>query len=459
MSKFEPDPRNPAAGIARLLGGQRILRSQLDVLLATLGSSLITLLGVFGAWRGGKTTGEMLAALSLGIQNPWIEDYGGNRPTTLMVTETVTVMRDSMYAALTEVFPEGVIVREVRSPAWDIEIPNGHVYSLRTDRGAIEGATVCSTLVDEVHKMHHKKSYVNYSARASDARAAKNMVIACGLPIDNGWLREEFDRPDDARRKAIYMRTADNTHLPPGYVDRLRSSCSAREARTLLDAEWHVFEGAIYDEFDATRHFARDVGDKRRPVHIGLDAGHQAALVVAQEKERLLVRPGERGLVVVDEMLPDGTSVEGIMRSFLSRGWRLQPGYSYICVDPRIDDDQLASIRRVLAEHGLEGVAIEQKIRGDIAESVLYGIRCVQAALLDAAGNVRLTFTSDLPDVERGLRRSLVKYRWNPRTRQPVKDDKVDHVLDALRYIVAHVLPSAAAARASELDDFTLPSR
>lgn len=447
MSRISADPRDPRIGQARLLGGRPILRSQMQALKYTLPDSQVTILGLFGAWRAGKTTAQMLAALSLGIQNPWIPDYGGNNPCTLMVTETVTVMRDSMYAALKDVWPEGLIQREVKHPAWDIELPNGHVYALRTDRGALEGKTVTSTIIDEIHKVRTKRDYLNYTARASDSRAAKNITICAGLPIDNGWLREEFDRQDgDPARAAIYMRTADNIHLPPGYAERLRSSCSRKEAKTLLDAEWHVYEGAIYDDYDSTRHLT-DQAPTSAPVHLGIDAGHMAAIVVVQERERRLPDGTvDKALHVVDELLPDSTSLEVALASVYQRGWRLAPGYSYVCTDPRLDLDQLASIRRVLAQYGADGVEVVQRKRGELAEGVKYGIRCVQAALLDAAGNVRLTFASSLAaDHERGLRRALPKYRWNPLTREPVKDNKIDHVLDALRYVVAQILPSAGA--------------
>lgn len=447
MSRIAASPVDPRVGLARLLGGRPILRSQMQALRYTLPESPVTILGLFGAWRAGKTTLEMLAALSVGIQNPWNEDYGGNRPCTLMVTETVTVMRDAMYAALMEVWPEGLIAQEVRHPAWDIELPNGHVYALRTDRGALEGKTVVTTLIDEIHKVRTKRDYLNYTARASDAKAAKNMTIVAGLPIDNGWLREEFDRQDnDPRRAAIYMRTADNVHLPKGYADRLRSSCSAREAKTLLDAEWHVYEGAIYDEYDSTRHIT-DTPPTNEPVHIGLDAGHQAAIVVGQVRQRRLADGRfEAGLHIVDELLPDSTSVEAAIAAVYARGWRLAPGYSYVCTDPRLDLDQVASIRRVLAQYGADGVELVQRKRGEMQEAVEYGIRCVQAALLDAAGNIRLTFAKSLAsDAERGLRRAMPKYRWDPKTRRPVKDNKIDHVLDALRYLVAQILPSAGA--------------
>jgi hypothetical protein len=245
---------------------------------------------------------------------------------------------------------------------------------------------------------------------------------------------------DDPKRLTLYMPTHENVYLPPGYVDDLRSSCSAKEAKTLLSAEWQTYEGAIYDDLDSSKHYVPDLTGNA-VIHIGLDAGHQGAIVVAKEKMRGSGSSALMGLHVVDEILPDSSTVERAMEMFFARGWRLTPGRSYVCVDPRIDDDQIASIRRVALEHGIRDVAIVQWSRGEPGESVKYGIRCVQRALKTGDGRLLLTFDSSLGDKDRGLRRALPAYRWNPRTREPVKDDVIDHVLDALRYVVVQIMP------------------
>ena len=440
MARLEPRAGDLRVGFARLFDGAPILPKQMALLRATLPTSPVTLLATLGAWRSGKTSAEILGSLSSIVQNPWTRDYGANRPCTLMITETTTVLRDSLYDALINVWPEGLIAHEVRSPSWDILVPNGHVVALRTAAGSLEGKTVCTTIIDEVHKLRSKRNYINYRARASDGRAAKNLTICAGLPIDNGWLKQEFDRVDDPKRLTLYMPTHENVYLPPGYVDDLRSSCSAKEAKTLLSAEWQTYEGAIYDDLDSSKHYVPDLTGNA-VIHIGLDAGHQGAIVVAKEKMRGSGSSALMGLHVVDEILPDSSTVERAMEMFFARGWRLTPGRSYVCVDPRIDDDQIASIRRVAREHGIRDVAIVQWSRGEPGESVKYGIRCVQRALKTGDGRLLLTFDSSLGDKDRGLRRALPAYRWNPRTREPVKDDVIDHVLDALRYVVVQIMP------------------
>lgn len=444
--------------MARLFGGRPLLASQARAVRAADAASPVTTLGILGGWGSGKTSAEILVALVSAVQNPWRPVYGMNRPTTLMITETAKVLRDSLYAAIATVLPEGVIIRETRQPAWDLELANGHVFALRSDAGAIEGLSVCTTIVDEVHKVANKGDWINYSARARDPHAAKNLVVAAGLPVDNGWLREEFDRPGDATRECILMRTTDNTGLSRAYVADLLSRVSDKERRTYLEAEWQTHDGAIYD-FDSRAHIVDDTGDANAIVHLGLDAGHRGAVIVAQARPMILAdgRQGTR-IHVVDEIYPDSTTAEAAIREFLARGWRVassQPGRpgTCVCVDPKVSDDQILGITRAFAERGLR-VDIIKRGRGDPAEAVDYGIRAVQAALRDAAGNVRLTFSSKLSrSHERAILVGLPKYRWDPRTRLPVKDNQTDHALDAMRYLVCQLLPPTE--RTALVDDPT----
>ena len=458
MSRVAGAADDPRRGVARLFGGRPLLASQARAVRAADAASPVTTLGILGGWGSGKTSAEILVALVSAVQNPWRPAYGMNRPTTLMITETAKVLRDSLYAAIATVLPEGVIIRETRQPAWDLELANGHVFALRSDAGAIEGLSVCTTIVDEVHKVANKGDWINYSARARDPHAAKNLVVAAGLPVDNGWLREEFDRPGDVTRECLLMRTTDNTGLSRAYVADLLSRVSDKERRTYLEAEWQTHDGAIYD-FDSRAHIVEDTGDANAIVHLGLDAGHRGAVIVAQARPMILAdgRQGTR-IHVVDELYPDSTTAEAAIREFLARGWRVassQPGRpgTVVCVDPKVSDDQILGITRAFAERGLR-VDIIKRGRGDPAEAVDYGIRAVQAALRDAAGNVRLTFSSKLSrSHERAILVGLPKYRWDPRTRLPVKDNQTDHALDALRYLVCQLLPPTE--RTALVDDPT----
>ena len=207
-------------------------------------------------------------------------------------------------------------------------------------------------------------------------------------------------------------------------------------------------EGIIYYEFDARDHVVNDPGDRNQPVHLGCDIGNQGAIVFFQEKMRAMRnadgtprtekgRPVPAlGLHVVDELLPDAMSTEQAMQKAAARGWKIDPARSIIFVDPTTRRDEIASIRRVFGD----SIRIIKKERGDLAENVEYGHDCVNAAFRDVDGNVRLTISDKLPRMQRSLLSVITRYHRGPNGK-PVRDDKVDHVLDAFRYPVAHFIP------------------
>ena len=151
----------PRRGVVALFRAKALLPSQLRAVREARASSPVTTLGVLGGWGSGKTSAEVLVALVSATENPWRPEYGSNRPTTLLITETAKVLRDSLYSAIATILPEGVVVRDIKQPAWDIELANGHVLALRSDAGAIEGLSVCTTIVDEVHKVRNKGDWIN----------------------------------------------------------------------------------------------------------------------------------------------------------------------------------------------------------------------------------------------------------------------------------------------------------
>lgn len=424
---------------------QRLLPKQEELL-----RSPAKIIGVFGGWRSGKTTGCALKFISNCLANPWTPDYGEDYPFSLVIGLTHKVMVDSAYRELRRLLPKDAVLFEKKGEDWHMQLINGHVIKFRTAGGSIEGASACGVWLDEAHLLRDEEVYLNYQMRASDARGRRFLVLVSGLP-ESGWLQDTFDRPehrDNPARATFFFRTQDNTYNPRHVMAEFRQSASKKNSIQKLDGQWMQKEGVIYYEFDARIHVISDPGDRAQPVHLGCDIGNQGAIVFVQEKQVMMKnadgstktnmgRPVySLGLHVVDEMLPDDMSTEAAMREAQKRGWRIDPARSIIFIDPTTRRDEIASIRRVLGDN----IRIIKKERGDLAENVEYGHDCVNAALCDVDGNVRLTISNKLPRMQRSLLSVITRYHRGP-TGRPVRDDKVDHVLDAFRYPVAHLLP------------------
>lgn len=406
-------------------------------------------IAVFGGWRSGKTRVCALKLIANAIANPWRPDYGGDKPFSIVIGLTHKVLVDSAYREIKAVLPPEMILKEIKGASWEITMVNGHVIKFRTSKGRVEGASACGVWLDEAHLLPDEKLYLNYQMRASDALGKKFLVLVSGLP-ESGWLQDTFDRPEhalDPNRLILFARTADNHYNPPHVIEQFRSSVSRVNSIKYLEGKWMPREGTIYYEWDPRIHVVDVFGDPSAPCHLGVDIGEQGAVLWFQEIMRTVKRENgvtsiERGLHVVDEFLPDSQSVEGVMREVAKRPWRIEPGASTIFVDPTTRADEYGSIRRVFGTK----INIVRKFRGDKAENVEYGHDAVNAALRDADGNVRLTISSRLPRMQRSLLSVISRYHRGPGGKA-VRDDKVDHVLDAFRYPVAHFLPLRTDAR------------
>ena len=167
-----------------LNGGLPLLRAQEELL-----CSKARIRVILGQWRSGKTRGAALAFFANCLANPWRAEYGEDKPFSIVIGFTHKILVDSAYRELKAIIPRELILKERKSPSMEMDLANGHTIKFRTAKGNIEGASACGVWVDEAHRLPSADVYRNYQMRASDVRAAQNVVIVSGLP-ERGWLEE-----------------------------------------------------------------------------------------------------------------------------------------------------------------------------------------------------------------------------------------------------------------------------
>lgn len=410
---------------------------------------------VVGGWRSGKTRGCAIKFYANCIANPWTPAYGEDRPFSIVIGLTWKVLVDSAYRELKAIIPPEAIAHERKGESWEIELRNGHVIKFRTTKGLMQGASACGVWLDEAHLLADASEFENYQTRASDALGARFLVLVSGLP-EAGWLQDTFDRPhqrSDPDRAVFFCSTYENKYTPAHVIPQLKSSVSRKKAISRLEGRWQPRERMIYSDWNPNEYphgnLSKWPGDPRAPCHLGVDVGEQGAVLWFQEVIRTVKDKHGRvhkvkGLHVVDEMLPDGMSVLEVMRLARERKscggtpWIISPEHSTIYVDPTTRPDEINNIQAVFP-----GVNVHQNVRGEPQENVEYGHDAVNAALCDADGVIRVTCYSDLPREDRSLLSVVTRYHRNKQGK-PVRDDKVDHVLDAWRYPIVNILPLAA---------------
>jgi hypothetical protein len=254
------------------------------------------------------------------------------------------------------------------------------------------------------------------------------------------WLFDEVFEPwergelEDARVVVVDME--ENPHLDRVTMERVLRGLSVEERQARKSGRFVAFAGLIYPMFSRARHVVPQlegmvVNGKPRfvpagaEVFAGIDPGirHMCAVLFAYLDD-------EDRLVVFDEIAAtDGQTIRQVCAEIQRRQerWNVRP--RWFVIDPAARNKNNQTGRSDQQEFMDNGVVT---IPGQ--NSVSAGINRVKERL-EAD---RLLVTANCPE----LIGEFKKYRWRKNTRTedsapevPVKKD--DHLLDALRYIVA----------------------
>lgn len=419
-----------------LKGGSPLLPAQW----ALLRSNAWIKCGV-GGYGSGKTDGGALTFLRNCLANPYdADEYGSDRPESIVAGPTYSTVRESSMKALRNLLPPELITEWKADRRW--RLPNGHDVIFRSIEGATEGANLCGLWLDEAHLLDGA-AWPNLQMRVREVRSRSKLVLVTGLP-EFGWMQDSFGRQEhyrDPERCVVHFSTLDNHYLDPRVLSQLRASIGEADAEAYLLGKWRSAENAVFYAYEPAIHVVPQRGRRDMVTHVTCDVGNRGAVLLFQMLEATY-RTDKGALVkgphmhVVGEILPENVSTEEAMQMAVRSGWRVN-AESMVFVDPRSNVDQMNAIRRVIGT----GARIIRKTRGQPGYDVDEGHRAVNAALKDSLGNVRLTFADTLPREKRSLLTSMPKVRRRPDGDGMVKDNITDHVADALRYPVVHLMP------------------
>jgi hypothetical protein len=245
---------------------------------------------------------------------------------------------------------------------------------------------------------------------------------AASTPEGFRWMWNTFgsddanQRPD---RQLIKMRTADNPHLPPDFIERLQANYDPSLLRAYLDGEFvNLTTGQVYDRFNRAKHVAATVPDvAREPIRVGIDfnVGNMSAVIA--------VRLGN-GLLVIDEIA--GAHDTDALAQEIRRRHPQQQIYIYPDASggSRSTNASQTDIQ-ILESYGMSN----QSPRSN--PPVRDRVSAVQALLENGKGQVRL-------QVAQGCRRVIecLELQCYSDKGEPDKDAGFDHMNDALGYLV-----------------------
>ena len=245
---------------------------------------------------------------------------------------------------------------------------------------------------------------------------------AASTPEGFRWMWNTFGS-DEAKarsdRHLIKMRTADNPHLPPDFIERLQANYDPSLLRAYLDGEFvNLTTGQVYDRFDRAKHVTADLPDlDREPLRVGLDfnVGNMSAVIAIRQSSSLLV---------IDE-ISGAHDTDAIGQELLRRyPDRRIYGYPDASGGNRSTNATQTDIQ-ILESYGISNQSPKANppVRDRIA--------AVQALLENGKGQVRLQIHSSCKRLIECL--ELQSYTEKG---EPDKDAGFDHMNDALGYVV-----------------------
>lgn len=399
-------------------------------------------LAYLGGWGAGKTVVGTagFGMIAAGALKGTVDGY---RPQTVVLAPTARVLEKVLMPKLGDVIPPELIIKKTGRPYPTWHLVNGVDISFVSFEATFEGEDIAAMLVDEVQLLAQDPvKFQNYLARLRDPRASFLGMICTGLP-EAGWVRDQFDpnrlnAKDRALRHTVLTGTRDNKSLPPDTVAQFLASCPAGYEAAFIEGGWMPMADALYDMFGEHNIVPSSMWDRSVPVKLGLDAGVSSAIVVGQH----MSFPWGRGVLLGESVVGRHISIKELcLKAKEKYGKQIIAGHSKICCDPTIRSDELAAMRSVFP-----GVHIMQRKRTDKLYQVEPGIRLVQAAIQNSQQQNHVAIVASDRGTKRGLIDAWTRIKKSPRTGARIKDDALDHVDDAARYLLNHMLGDSGFA-------------
>ena len=405
-----------------------------------------------GGWGSGKTAWLIAEALRNTVKNPGLSG--------LLVSPTFPLQRRTLYRSIVDFFPEatrwptgsakasdclGPLVRDWSARDRVLTMWNGSEWTFGSadTPSSLEGATHAWGCLDEPRLIRHEAWRI-FTSRIRDNRSAQLRRSLSGVP-QMGWLWEEFGKPAP-NRVMVRARTADNPHLPAGYIESL--NLSDKLAQAYLEGEFVVLSGVVYFTYEPTGESVVDVvPTPGLPTYGALDfGGRRPAFLVIQDV------PGI-GEVIVEELAASDT-LESV---YANQCVELLQRHGLTLLDCYCDPAGTARNAMV----GMSSIELFEstfKRAGVLSGGMLYslnpverhipnGVEATRSRFQDHTGERRLFVARQLTDTERtarypagvlGIHGSLLSYRYPERGtgNAPRKSGEDDHFPDALRYYV-----------------------
>jgi len=280
-------------------------------------------------------------------------------------------------------------------------------------------AFCCADEVDVVNTAITSKAFPKILGRLRSGNTRQ--FAAASTPEGFKWLYNEFGSPEALKRpdrKLIKMKTIQNPHLPPDFIERLKANYDPSLLKAYLDGEFvNLNTGQVYDRFDREKHIIQSFDAGNEPLHVGVDfnIGNMSAVIAVRTADKL---------IVIDE-ISGGHDTDAIGQE-IKRRYPHRQLYAY--PDASGGNRSTNATRtdiEILQSYGFSN----QSERSN--PPVRDRVAAVQAALENGKGQVRVQITENCKRTIECL--ELQSYKDDG---TPDKDAGYDHMNDAIGYMI-----------------------
>jgi hypothetical protein len=389
--------------------------------LAFVDDTTTQILGISAGYGAGKTRALCAKAVMLAAAN---QGFIG-----AVMEPTGPLIRDiwqNDFEQFLEYYEIPYTFRASPLPEYMLHLPGGDTKILCRsfeNWSRIIGLNLAWVLADEIDTVTPSIANKAFPKILGRLRAGNvRQFGAASTPEGFRWMWNTFGS-DEAKtrsdRHLIKMRSADNPHLPPDFIERLQANYDPSLLRAYLDGEFvNLTTGQVYDRFDRNKHLVNELPDTdHEPLRIGVDfnVGNMSAVIAVRLGSSLLVVDEISGAHDTDALAQE------VVRRYPNRRIYAYPDASG---GNRSTNASQTDVQ-ILESYGMSN----QSPRAN--PPVRDRVAAVQALLENGKGQVRLQVSATCKRLIECL--ELQSYTDKG---EPDKDAGFDHMNDALGYLV-----------------------
>ncbi|MGI9313561.1 MAG: terminase large subunit domain-containing protein [Luminiphilus sp.] len=264
------DPSDDSLSVSEVLG--RLNTTLLPHQAAFCEDQDHRILGLVSGFGAGKTYGLCAKAINVAAANIGF--------VSALFEPVAPMLRDILVRSMDDLLEQIGLPYDYRVsplPEYVLKFKEGeHTILLRTMEtwNRIRGQNLCAVGFDEVDTTNRRTA--EQASRMALARLRSGntqQFYVATTPEGFGWAWETFERNSAPDKRLIRARTADNPHLPDGFIDSLLANYPEKLIKAYLDGQFvNLNTGAVYDRFNRGTHICEPPSElKDEPLRVGLD--------------------------------------------------------------------------------------------------------------------------------------------------------------------------------------------